>query len=183
MLMPKNNPRAAWRAAREFTPRVCVGTPEMSMASKYNTGVSGAFPQAGSNMALSRTILSVGTMAPRRALVRINHSQSFLTLVVNTLLGFRRCPRQVRLSSWHIFARSIHRSGWPHAACSLCRSPLAPAFCWRRPFGGCGEKRDARAVVCCRRSGRKLAAACTGLALILRRRMRQEVADIDHRLQ
>ena len=46
-----------------------------------------------------------------------------------------------------------------HAACSSCRSPLAPAFCWQRPSGGCGGKPDARAVICCCHSGRQFGAA------------------------
>jgi hypothetical protein len=70
-------------SARDFqriTPRRClrlpggslrtahwgVGTPEMSRGSKYNTGVSGGFPQAGKNVALSRALLSVGTLIRAR---------------------------------------------------------------------------------------------------------------------
>ena len=44
----------------------CVGTPEMSRGVNYNAGVSGGFPQAGKNMALSRALLSVGTIYPDR---------------------------------------------------------------------------------------------------------------------
>jgi hypothetical protein len=43
------------------------------MAAKYNTGVSGGLRQAGNNVALSRTLLSVGTIyraAVRRRRVR-----------------------------------------------------------------------------------------------------------------
>ena len=92
--------------------------------------------------------------------------QTFLTPVVNTLLRFRPCPEVGALSSCQVSARSIHRSRLPPAACSLCRSRSAPAFCWQRPFGGCGEKQDARAVAWCRRSGRGLGAACTCPTLI-----------------
>jgi hypothetical protein len=69
------------RDCQRITPRRClrclgvhsghalwgVGTPEISMASEYDTGVSGGFRQAGNNVALSRALLSVGTynQAPR----------------------------------------------------------------------------------------------------------------------
>ena len=51
----------------------------MSMASKYGTGVSGGFRQAGKNVALSRALLSVGTLqrgAALAALCVISASQS-----------------------------------------------------------------------------------------------------------
>jgi hypothetical protein len=38
------------------------GTPEISMASEYNTRVSRRFRQAGNNVALSRALPSVGTL-------------------------------------------------------------------------------------------------------------------------
>jgi hypothetical protein len=63
------------RGCQRLTPRRClrclgvhsgahwgVGTPEISMASEYNTGVSGGFRQAGNNVVLSRTLLPVGTL-------------------------------------------------------------------------------------------------------------------------
>jgi hypothetical protein len=36
----------------------------MSKGPEYNAGVSGGFPQAGKNVALSRELLSVGTIYP-----------------------------------------------------------------------------------------------------------------------
>jgi len=57
-----------------------VGTPEMSMASEYTTRVSGGFRQAGNNVAMSRALLSVGTLirAPGRpALTRRSQSGFF----------------------------------------------------------------------------------------------------------
>jgi hypothetical protein len=63
------------RGCQRLTPRRClrclgvhsgahwgVGSPEISMASEYNTGVSGGFRQAGNNVVLSRTLLPVGTL-------------------------------------------------------------------------------------------------------------------------
>jgi hypothetical protein len=78
----KEQPPGVASAAWGFTPGAHwrVGTPEISMASEYTTRVSGGFRQVGNNVALSRALLSVGTLirAPGRpALARRSQAGFF----------------------------------------------------------------------------------------------------------
>jgi hypothetical protein len=71
--LPKNNPQAGAQRLGAYSERAHwgEGTPEISMASKYNTGVSEGFRQAGINVELSRALLVVGNYPE----ARIKHSR------------------------------------------------------------------------------------------------------------
>jgi hypothetical protein len=47
----------------------------MSRGLEYNTGVSGRFPEAGNNVALSRALLSVGTISSHDGPARARPAQ------------------------------------------------------------------------------------------------------------
>jgi hypothetical protein len=70
--LPKNNPQAGAQRLGAYSERAHwgEGTPEISMASEYNTGVSEGFRQAGINVELSRALLVVGTTRRRALSIR-----------------------------------------------------------------------------------------------------------------
>ena len=86
----------------------------MLMASKYNTGVSGGFLQAGNNVALSRALLSVGTRirAPGMPALTRRSQSGFFSSSSSLHRSLNWFAYQIRALPWSITRSAAATGRW-----------------------------------------------------------------------